>query len=385
MTREIQYIDTQGKLNELSRRIGDESWIAIDTEFLREKTYYPKFCLLQIATLDWVACIDPLLLSSLEPLFEVIYRSSLLKVFHSCRQDLEIFYHLTGHIPGPIFDTQLAAPLLGFHDNPGYGMLVSSLLNVNLSKAHTRTDWSTRPLHEEQLKYAADDVIYLARVYQKMHRMLVELGRVDWLREDFAALTNPDLYLLAPEKAWLRIKGTQKLTGKQLSVLQALAKWREATAQQENRPRNWLLRDDLLIEIAKLQPSTVDELFKIRSINERSVKRYGAHLCQLIAEAQQRPPIKADDKRPALKLTQQQEAIIDILAALVRIRADENSLNPSVLATRKELEKFLCDQQSSVLAHGWRFSMAGEELRILLQGKALISLQSDKVNIMPHD
>ncbi len=377
----IQYIDTQEKLDDLCQRVSGEPWIAIDTEFLREKTYYPKFCLLQIATPAWVACVDPLLLASVEPLFEVIYQPSMLKVFHSCRQDLEIFYHLTGKIPGPIFDTQLAAPLLGYQENPGYGMLVSSLLNINLSKAHTRTDWSARPLSDDQLRYAADDVIYLVQIYQKICQSLTELDRLHWLQEDFAELANPELYLLHPDKAWMKVKGINKLTGKQLSVLQSLAKWREASAQKENRPRNWLLRDDLLIEIAKLQPGNVAELSKIRSINERSVKRYGSTICRLIADALQRPAIKSDEKRRTVKLTQQQEAVIDILGAVVRIRADENSLNPSVLATRKELEQFLVDRQNSALAHGWRSSMVGKELISVLQGESVISLQSDRVQI----
>ncbi len=162
----IQYIDTPGQLATLCEQIKKEPWLALDTEFLREKTYYPKFCLLQIATPEWVACIDPIALPQLESLFDAIYNPAIVKVFHSCRQDLEIFFQWTGKLPSPIFDTQVAAPLLGFQDNPGYAMLVSSLLSVNLNKAHTRADWSKRPLTEAELEYAADDVIYLCQIYQ---------------------------------------------------------------------------------------------------------------------------------------------------------------------------------------------------------------------------
>lgn len=164
----IEYINTPGQLQQLCEKIAQAPWLALDTEFLREKTYYPQFCLLQIATPEWVACVDPLSLTDLKGLFDAINNPAIVKIFHSCRQDLEIFYQLTGTIPQPLFDTQIAAPLLGFQENPGYAMLVSSFLNINLSKAHTRADWSKRPLSEAEIQYAADDVIYLCKIYQIM-------------------------------------------------------------------------------------------------------------------------------------------------------------------------------------------------------------------------
>lgn len=375
----IQYIDTPAKLETLCRQARQNTWLALDTEFLREKTYYPKFCLLQIATPEWVACVDPLALSDLSMLFEVIYDSSIIKVFHSCRQDLEIFYQLTGKIPEPIFDTQIAAPLLGFQENPGYAMLVSSFLNINLSKSHTRTDWTDRPLSEAQLQYAADDVIFLCQVYQAMLEKLTELNRLDWLKNDFALLNNPELYEISPDKAWLKIRGKNKLTGRQLSIVQALSEWREATAQAENRPRNWLLRDDLLLELAKLQPANIDELTAVRNINERIVQRHGRKICQLINAAKQRPPVPLNEKGRPAKKTPQQEAILDILTALVRIRASENSLNPSILATRKDLELLLFDDPESLLLKGWRYSMVGRELVGLLKGEQLLGIRGEKV------
>ncbi|WAK03998.1 ribonuclease D [Methylobacter sp. YRD-M1] len=379
----IQYIDTPEKLNALCQQILKEPWLALDTEFLREKTYFPKFCLLQIATPEWVACVDPIALPDLSELFDALYNPSIVKVFHSSRQDLEIFYQLRGCIPEPIFDTQIAAPLLGFQDNPGYAMLVSSFLNINLSKAHTRTDWTVRPLSEEQLRYAADDVIYLCQVYKIMCEKLQELGRLDWLKSDFELLKDPELYLVSPERAWLKVKGKNKLTGRQLSIVQALCEWRERTAQTEDRPRSWLMRDDLLLELAKLQPDTVNALVKVRGINERTVNRYGKVLCQLINEARQRPPIPLSEKGRSARKTQQQEAILDILTALVRIRAEENSLNPAILATRKDLEVLLFNEDDDCpLLHGWRFSMAGRELVGLLKGDLLIGIESDKLNIV---
>jgi ribonuclease D len=379
----IQYIDTPGQLDTLCEQIKKEPWLALDTEFLREKTYYPKFCLLQIATPEWVACIDPIALPQLESLFDAIYNPAIVKVFHSCRQDLEIFFQWTGKLPSPIFDTQVAAPLLGFQDNPGYAMLVSSLLSVNLNKAHTRADWSKRPLTEAELEYAADDVIYLCQIYQIMVQKLTALGRIDWLKNDFAELTNPALYKVDPETAWFKIKGKNKLTGKQLSIIQTLAQWREKIAQAEDRPKSWLLRDELLFDLAKLQPETVQELAKVRGINERSVNRYGKELCQLITAAKNRSPIPLHEKDRSAKKTQQEEAILDILTALVRVRAEENALNPTILASRKDLEELFSNGDDECpLLHGWRYTMAGKELVGLLKGELLLGIDSDKLAII---
>lgn len=375
----IQYIDTSEKLKQLCRQIQKESWLALDTEFLREKTYYPKFCLLQIASPEWVACVDPLALPDLSELFEALYNPEIVKVFHSCRQDLEIFYQITGNVPENIFDTQIVAPLLGFQENPGYAMLVSSFLNINLSKAHTRTDWTVRPLSDEQLQYAADDVIYLCKIYQIMLSKLTELGRQDWLVQDFALLKNTELYQISPANAWMKIRGKNKLTGKQLSIVQALSEWRETTAQAQDRPRNWLLRDDLMLELAKLQPETIEDLKAIRNINERLVNKYGKTLCHLIIEAKQRPPVPLKEKGRPSKKTPHQEAILDILTALVRIRADENSLNPVILGDRKDLEALLFDDPDCLLLQGWRFSMVGRELVGFLKGQQLLGIEGETI------
>ncbi len=379
----IQYINTPDQLTILCEQIRKESWLALDTEFLREKTYYPKFCLLQLATPEWVACVDPIALSNLDELFDVLYSADIVKVFHSCRQDLEIFFQASGKLPSPIFDTQVAAPLLGFQDNPGYAMLVSSFLGVNLNKAHTRADWSKRPLTPAEIEYAADDVIYLCKIYQIMVQKLTELDRIDWLIQDFADLSNPDHYKVDPEKAWFKVKGKNKLTGKQLSIIQTLAAWREKTAQAEDRPKSWLLRDELLFDLAKLQPETVTELAGVRGINERSVNRYGKELCQLITDAKNRPPQSLNDKDRSAKKTQQEEAILDILTALVRVRAEENALNPSILATRKDLEDLLLNGDEELpLLHGWRFSMAGKELVGLIKGELLLGIDQDRLAII---
>ncbi len=380
----IEYIKKSEQLDYLCQRIKNATWIAVDTEFLREKTYYAKFCLLQLATPEWVACVDPIALQDLSQLFDAIYTPTVTKVFHSCRQDLEIFYQLTGKLPTPVFDTQIAAPLLGFNDNTGYGMLVSSFLNINLNKAHTRADWSSRPLSNDEIQYAADDVIYLCQIYQKMVEQLTELGRLNWLRDDFAALEQPEQYETTPENAWLRVKGKNKLTGKQLSIVQAVAQWRETAAQKENLPKTWLLRDELLLDFAKLQPETIDALIKIRGITDKVVNYHGKELCALIKTAKTAPPLPMpiQTKNTSVK-DPQQEALIDILFALVRIRAEENSLNPTILATRQDLDSLLNgDDEASLLLCGWRFSMVGKELQQLLRGEVLLKVEGGNLQFI---
>jgi ribonuclease D len=380
----IEYIKHPEQLDDLCQRIANAPWIAVDTEFLREKTYYPKFCLLQLATPEWVACVDPIALPDLSQLFEAIYNPAVIKVFHSCRQDLEIFYQLTGKLPTPIFDTQIAAPLLGFQDNTGYAMLVSTFLNINLNKAHTRADWSRRPLSPDEIQYAADDVIHLCDIYQKMVKQLTDLGRMDWLKDDFFALENPEQYETTPENAWLKIKGKSKLTGKQLSIVQAVSQWREAAAQKENRPKNWLLRDELLFDFAKLQPETIEALSKIRGISERAVNYYGKELCALIKTAKNSLPIPMPEYTKGIAgKAPQQEAIIDILFALVRIRAEENLLNSTILATRNDLEALLNgDGEDCLLLRGWRFSMVGKELQQLLRGELHLKIEEGNLRLM---
>ena len=381
---DIQFIDTADDLHQLCQEMKKEPWLAMDTEFLREKTYYPKFCLLQIATLDWVACIDPIALEGqMDELFSIINDPAIIKILHSCRQDVEIFYQLSGKLPRPLFDTQLVAPLLGYQENPGYAMLVSGFLNINLSKTHTRTDWSQRPLSAEQIQYAADDVIYLAKIYCMMQEQLKTLGRENWLDDDFEQLLNPDLYDIPVENAWLKIRGKNKLTGKQLAIVQVLAEWREEAAKKSDRPKNWIVRDEHIMDMAKLQPTTVQALSKIRGVTDGFVKRSGSKVCDLIKMAQDLPALKVKTKSKSGKKTQKQEAVLDILSGIVRLRADENSLNPIILATRKDLDAFIEGDEDCALLSSWRYSMVGAELQRVLQGA--ITLSVDDKNVFFHE
>ncbi len=365
----VRYIDTPAALTELCTQLHGNPWLALDTEFLREKTYYPKLCLLQVATPELIACIDPLALEDLSPLLEVIYQDGITKVLHAARQDMEIFFHLRNTLPSPVFDTQIAALLLGFPDQIGYGNLVKETLGIELEKLHTRTDWSRRPLSDEQLHYAAEDVFYLAQVYPYLVEKLSELGRLDWLSEDFARLTQVELYNNDPAQAWLKVRGSNRLKGASLTVLQALAEWRETVARDQNRPRGWLLRDDELVEIARHQPGTPAALAAIRGLHERFIDKHGARLLELVAEARGRAPKPQSSTELPVRLSPLQDALVDAMMAVVRVSGAENALNPAVLASRKQLEQLAIGSPDSEVLHGWRGQLVGRRLQALLAGE----------------
>jgi len=371
---DIRYVDSYESLQQTCATLGASDWIALDTEFLREKTYYPKLCLVQIATPELVVCIDPLAIEDLSPLLELLYDERITKVMHAARQDMEIFYHLRGALPTPVFDTQIAALLLGYPDQIGYGNLVREALGVSLDKLHTRADWSLRPLSAEQLRYAADDVVYLVQVYQQIIGKLTTLGRLDWLAEDFENLTRVELYSNPPADAWLRVRAANRLKGPALAALQALASWREQLAQDQDRPRGWLLRDDILIEIARHLPKSLVALGKIRGLPERTLQKHGTRLLALVAAAREQapqPPPKIESRQ---RLSPSQEALVDVMMAVVRLSGAENQLNPAVLASRKQLEQLATGDSDIDALHGWRRQLVGERLQSLLDGRLKVSV-----------
>jgi ribonuclease D len=382
MSIQAEYIDTPLALQAFTRRIANAPWLALDTEFLREKTYFPKFCLLQVASADCAACIDPLALPTLEPLADVLFDAGIVKVLHSGRQDLEIFHQLYGKLPQPLFDTQLAAPLLGMNEQISYAGLVQEVLGVQLSKAHSRTDWTRRPLSQEQLAYAADDVIYLGQVYCTILPRLQSMGRLAWLEQDFADMARPEQYQCQPEQAWRRIGGVQHLKSKGLSVLQTLAAWREQTARDQDLPRGWLIKDEALIDLARRPPRNLDDFKDIRGLGERLVQKYGAHLCKLIEAALERPPQPLESKRSSGRKSGEEEALLDLLMAVARIRAGENALNPAILASRKDLEQLLEGDGQARLLSGWRKAMAGDELAALLRGELSVRVVDGALKII---
>ena len=380
----IRYIDTDSELKSFCEQITQSEWLAVDTEFLRESTYYPKFCLLQIANTEQVACIDPLTINDLEPVFGLLYSPNIVKVFHSGRQDLEIFFNLRRSLPSPIFDTQLAAPLVGFTEQISYAALVSDLLGVDLPKAHTRTDWSKRPLSDAQIKYAGHDALYLARIYLLLHDQLSALRRLDWLSDDFAALIDPEIYKNSPKNAWQRIRGAQNLNPKSLGILQSLAEWRERTASENDIPRNWIVKDDVLLNISRLKPSNPDDLGSLRGLHERTFKRYGKPICEVVVQARDNPAVISANKTKPVRKSPQQEILINLLTGIVHQIALEHSLNPATLAPRKDLDLLISGNPDSKLIHGWRKAIVGDTLLAILRGEKIISVKNGVVDLEPR-
>ena len=380
---EVRYIDTPAALREICDQLRGVPWLTLDTEFLREKTYYSKLCLLQVATPDLVACIDPLALEDLAPLFEVLYRHETTKVLHAARQDMEIFYHLRDALPSPVFDTQIAALLLGFPDQIGYGNLVRETLGIELDKLHSRTDWSRRPLSEAQIRYAAEDVFYLTQVYQHLIEKLTALGRLDWLSEDFERLTRVELYENDPAQAWLKVRGVNRLKGPALAAEQTLAAWRESLARDLNRPRGWVLRDDDLVEIARHLPATAEALGAIRGVHERFIDKHGARVLELVAEARRHAPKPLPTGGRHVRLTPVQEALVDALMAVVRLSAAENFLHPTVLASRGQLEQLVIGTPDSEVLHGWRGQLVGKRLQALLAGELGLYARNGTIELRP--
>jgi len=378
------YVDSQEELSSLCSRIKSSDVIAIDTEFLREKTYFAQLCLIQIATDDILACVDPLTISNLDPLLEVLYDPDRIKVLHSARQDLEIFFDLKGELPKPMFDTQIAATLLGYGDQIGYAGLVKAMLSKTIEKEHARTDWSRRPLDDAQIHYALNDVRYLISMFRTQQQRLSEKGRALWLQTDFENLTNKNLYAPDPDHLWKRVKGTRILKRGQLIILQQLTIWRELRAREFNRPRKWILPDDVLVDIARRGPVSSETLEKIRGWSNY-ISKYAEEILAVVKNAKSIPESQWPVSEHATTLTSEQEAIVDLLMGVVRTRAVENDVTAAALVTRKELENLVSGDRNLNVLKGWRNELVGGELLKCLEGKKSISIAGYRLLISDID
>jgi len=365
------FIDTENALAELCDKLRGQPVLALDTEFLREKTYYAQLCLLQVAADGVVACVDPLAVD-LAPLLDIIYDPAVIKVMHSARQDMEIFFDLRTDVPRPLFDTQIAATLMGFGEQVGYANLVQQMLGVTLDKAATRTDWSQRPLDAEQINYAADDVRYLFTVYHQQMDVLASKGRLEWLQADFDEMSDRSTYAPAPEDLWKRVRGAQKLSSPQLAVLRGLAVWREERAQASNRPRRWMLKDEVMVDCARRSPDRLGDLAKIRGIEERLLSRHGENLLKVIAEAKATDSTSWPTTSKSQRLVADQEAVVDLLMAVLRLRGNQHDVSPALLASRKQLETLVTGDTDSAVLHGWRAELVGHDLQAVLAGRAML-------------
>lgn len=375
------FIDTVEGLEAFCQTLQGENWLALDTEFIREKTYYPQLCLLQVGVPGKLACIDPIAIKDLSSLLGLLYDRSITKVLHSCSQDMEIFACMDGKVPGPIFDTQLAAPLLGLPEQTGYANFVREMLGVTLDKSQTRTDWSRRPLELAQLAYAADDVRYLADIYPVFRDKLAEAGRLQWLDAEFAQCEEIGRYIRDPEQVWQRIRGLEKLKPAALSILQTLAAWREKIAREKNLPRNWVLKDDALIDIARLAPANQDKLGSIRTLPSKTLDRYAAIILEQVSQAAGCTPQPLSQRARRNKPSVDEDALADLLQAQLRILAEKYQINSASLASRKELVALAQGEENVPVLQGWRREMAGNELLALRDGQRTLTIAKGRVKI----
>ena len=282
MTEAFLFIDNEDSLFKLCEQLENSNWLAVDTEFERVNTYYPELCLIQVSDGATHAIIDPIAISNLEAFYELLYKESITKVLHSAHQDLEIFFNIKKSIPNPLFDTQIAAPLFDYAQGIGYGNLVKEVLNIELDKGQSRTNWKKRPLTKEQLRYAADDVIYLGKVYEIFSEKIKTVDNLHNFNAQTERLYKPKTYEPDPATMWKKIFSAKRLKGKQLEKVKKLAEWREITARKQNRPRKWIIDNHVIIEMAKLKPQTSSEFLQIDKVSEKMVNRYGDALLKII-------------------------------------------------------------------------------------------------------
>jgi len=378
---EVLYVDNNEKLLQLCENIKNADTLILDTEFIREKTYRARLCLIQIATDGIVACVDPIALNDITPLMDIIYDENKIKILHSARQDYEIFYDLNNKLPQPLFDSQLAASLLGYGEQIGYASLVNQLLHVQLEKAHTRTDWSKRPLSQEQVHYASDDVYYLNKLYPLLKKQLIELDRESWLDEEFKALCNPDLFITHPQEAWKRVKGINRLRPRQLAAAKNIAQWREEVAVKKDRPRRWILADDILIATAQLLPKNINQLESIANIKKSVIDNSGKFILDCIKNALDMSETDLPTLKKVKRLSSNQESIADILMAQLRIIANEHNISSANIANRKMIEKIISGETDLAIFKGWRNQLAGKKIKDLLSGKYCLHISEDKVSL----
>jgi len=375
-------ITDQNTLETFCAGLAASAFITIDTEFLREKTYYPKLCLIQISGPDKnAAAVDPLAEGiDLTPVFDLLFNPAILKIFHAGRQDMEIFYNLTGQVPAPLFDTQIAAMVCGYGDSVGYDALVRGVTGAHIDKSVQYTNWALRPLSDKQLTYALGDVTHLIDVYHHLSKELERKGRTAWVQEEEAILCAPATYENDPSELWRRIK-IKTPKPKNLAVLQALAVWREGRAQERDVPRPWILRDETLADIAGQLPRTDSQLAKIRGIPD-DLKRggLGQTLLGLIETT-----LAGDSKNwPELEkrnpLPPSASATVDILRMLLKIQSTEHGVATKLLASGDDLDALAMDDGADIPAtKGWRYDIFGQEALALKKGALAIGLKDGKI------
>ncbi|MCZ8316370.1 ribonuclease D [Phreatobacter sp.] len=377
----MMLITTSSDLAAICARLARHPFVTVDTEFLRETTFWPKLCVIQLASTDEAVAVDALAPGlDLAPFFDLMVDPAVVKVFHAARQDVEIIWHLSKRIPAPLFDSQVAAMVLGYGDSISYDQLVQRTNGTQLDKTSRFTDWSKRPLSTAQIDYAIADVTHLRDIYLKLTGELEKRGRTDWVAEEMGVLTSPDTYRQEPERAWERFRNRVRKP-RELAVLMEVAAWREREAQSRNVPRSRVLKDDALFDIALTGPKTPEALGSMRSIPkgwERS--RDGLAVVEavnagLARDPRSLPPI--DKHRPQ---TQSQSATVELLKVLLKMVAEKHHVAAKVVATSDELDRIAEDDEADIGAlKGWRREIFGDKALALKHGRLALAIERGRV------
>ena len=383
----MRLLTTTSELNQACAQFQTSRYVTIDTEFLREKTFWPKLCLIQIAMPGFEALIDPLAEGiNMSRLFEILKNPDILKVMHGCRQDIEIFHKEAGIIPSPMMDTQVMAMVCGYGDSISYEALVKRIAQGTIDKGSRFTDWSRRPLNNDQLTYALADVTYLRDIFENLENDLKKTGRLTWLSEEMDILTNPETYIQSPENAWKRLKYQDKRPHI-MGVVIELAKWREIQAQTRDLPRNRILKDDAIREIALQNPKKPEDFDKMRSVPTGFISsRNAAGLMEAIEAGRKLtkkdlpPPPPVVDNRPGIG------PLVDLLKVLLKYCCEENQVAPKLIANVAELERIASDDNPDVKCmEGWRKDVFGAAAMDLKNGRLALASENDRILIIKRD
>ena len=358
----IEPIDTFNELNDRVDRALDCQWLGIDTEFLRDKTYYPVLCLIQCRTGSDEFCVDALAIDDLSPLQRLFANPDIVKILHSGRQDMEALAQRLDHLPAPVFDTQIAASFCGPNEQISYAALVESVCQVALAKSHTRTDWSRRPLSQAQLQYAMDDVRYLRPIQQFLKDRLVASGKLQWHRSECLRVFGKRDFTILPQDGWKRLRQGAKLPHRLQPVAKALAIWRERTAQARNLPREWVLSTQALLDICSRGPHDRKALTRIGSVDNRTVERSGGDILRVLQNVSGK-----DRERPVWKkhspLEREQRHRVREVTGKLRKLAQARNMSPALLANRSDVEALVTGERDVLLLQGWRYELIGRELQ----------------------
>jgi ribonuclease D len=380
----MKLITTTDQLAAFCKSLASTEFIAVDTEFMRERTYWPKLCLAQVAGPDDAAAIDALADGiDLGPLDELMASRTVLKVFHAARQDLEIFYLRINEVPQPLFDTQVAAMVCGHGEAASYESLATKLAKAKIDKSSRFTDWSRRPLSERQITYALSDVTHLRVVYEKLKRQLEKTGRFSWIAEEMAVLSDPATYRADPEQAWRRLK-PRGASPRLLAILREVAAWRERTAQRIDIPRQRLLRDEQLLEIASHAPKTIEELARTRGLGRGFAEGWqGREILDAIERARGLPDAKLPTRDRASEQLRAPAAVVDLLRTLLRLKAEEAGVAGRLIASADEIDRLAAGKRDVPAMHGWRNDVFGSDAVNLIEGRLALSLAGDRAKLIP--